>query len=138
MGRNQHQRARPIEPRFKIPNNQESNLNPNNQESNLNPNNQESRTKNYEPRPSNEGRLKGPGFKIQTKTKDQGSKAMSQKPQTITKTQRLSFQIQKTKTANKGSRNEVEEPKKCKPKGRIEEAKTKSRNQHYGPRVKDE
>ena len=55
MGRNQHQRARPIEPRFKIPNNQESNLNPNNQES---------RTKNYEPRPSNEGRLKGPGFKI--------------------------------------------------------------------------
>ena len=72
---------------------------------------------------SNEGRLKGPGFKIQTKTKDQGSKAMSQKPQTITKTQRLSFQIQKTKTANKGSRNEVEEPKKCKPKGRIEEAK---------------
>ena len=63
---------------------------------------------------------------------------MSQKPQTITKTQRLSFQIQKTKTANKGSRNEVEEPKKCKPKGRIEEAKTKSRNQHYGPRVKDE
>ena len=64
-------------------------------------------------------RLKGPKFKIPNqKPKKQGPRV-------------------RNKTTNKGSRAEVEEPKR-KPISRTEEAKNNSRNQHYGPRVKDE